>query len=267
MSVNKSATALIANETMEEIILESYLTNAMPTSNKFNLKKVYEHTGNNYYRLRNYIESNLYTISKEAIIITDNTHLLSDKAKEYVERLIKKAVYPENYKNNKIIYCIEKLFDYSYFTKEEQKFIELMSNELFSIIHNNVILHRISCKDLVGFLDLNRSPFLHTARQVYNDILQKKIHAGDNIMQYVKEHLTDIQVAEKLEKSCKYDYFFDSKGILKCDLDTNIKILIKNFLSTIIYDLVDHKAKITLLMKLNNKYPFLMSENVFDEYC
>lgn len=86
-------------------------------------------------------------------------------------------------------------------------------------------------------------------------------------MQYVKEHLTDIQVAEKLEKSCKYDYFFDSKGILKCDLDTNIKILIKNFLSTIIYDLVDHKAKITLLMKLNNKYPFLMSENVFDEYC
>ena len=71
--------------------------------------------------------------------------------------------------------------------------------------------------------------------------------------------MSDIQVAEKLEKSCRYDYFFDSNGILKCDLYTNKSILIKNFLNTIFYDFTDVKAKIILLLKLNNKYPFVIN--------
>lgn len=105
MYENKNAKAIIANGTMEEIILERYLSNTIPISNQFSLKKVYKYTGNDYYRLRNYIESNLYTISKDTINITDNKRLLSNKSKEYVERLIKKVIYPETYKNNKFIYC------------------------------------------------------------------------------------------------------------------------------------------------------------------
>ena len=63
-----------------------------------------------------------------------------------------------------------------------------------------------------------------------------------------------------------YDYFFDNNGILKCDLDTNINMLIKNFLNTIIYELIDNKAKTMLLLKLNSKYPFLISEKIFYEF-
>lgn len=78
--------------------------------------------------------------------------------------------------------------------------------------------------------------------------------------------MTDIQIAEKLEDSRKYDCFFDNYGILKCDLDTNKDILIKNFLSTILYDLTDDKSKTILLLKLNSKYPFLISEKIFYEF-
>lgn len=266
MFENKRAKALVANVTMEEIILERYLSNTIPISNKFSIKKLYKFTGHNYYRLRNYIESNLYTISKYTITITDNTQLLADQSKEYVERLIKKTIYLAKNINKKIVYFIAQLFDYSLFTKEEQKFIELMANELFLITESNEISRRISYKDLNGFLELNHGSFLRTVRQVYNDILQRKIRAGDNIMKYLKECLTEIEVAEKLEKSCKYDYFFDSNGCLKCDLVTNINILIKNFLSTIISGLTDDSAKIILLLKLNKKYPLLICEKVFDEY-
>lgn len=69
MYENKNAKAIIANGTMEEIILERYLSNTIPISNQFSLKKVYKYTGNDYYRLRNYIESNLYTISKDLLTL------------------------------------------------------------------------------------------------------------------------------------------------------------------------------------------------------
>lgn len=266
MYENKIAKALIANETIEKIILERHLFNAIPISNKFSLKKVSKYIGINYSRLQKYIESDLYTINKDTIYITENKQLLSDKSKKYIEDLIKEVIRPEKYKNNKFVYCIAKFFDNSYYSKAEQEFIDLMVNEFFAICNRNTISHRISFEDLIGFLNINHNPFQHTARQVYNDILQKKICAGDNIIKYIKEHLTDIQFTRQLEKSYKYDCFFDNNGILKCDLDTNINILIKNFLCTIIYGLTDNDAKIILLMKLNAKYPFLISEKIFDEY-
>lgn len=51
MYENKIAKALIANETIEKIILERYLFNAIPISNKFSLKKASKYTGTNYSRL------------------------------------------------------------------------------------------------------------------------------------------------------------------------------------------------------------------------
>lgn len=259
MFESKSAKALIATDKMNKIILERYLINDMPKSYKFELKKVYKYTGYKYLSLRKFVCSDLYTVSKETIDITCDAKLLSEKSKEYVSRLIKKIIYPSRHKNNKFVYLIDKVFDNSYFTEEEQKQIELMTNELLFIVDNNEILHNISFEDVCGFHYLNRRPFLYVARQVYNDILQKKIHAGDNIMEYIKTHLTEMQVAKELEKSRRYDYFFDDNGILKCDLDTNRSILIKNFLNTVIYDFTDDKAKIIMLFKLNSKYPFLRS--------
>lgn len=262
----KIAKAVVATEKMESIILERFLTNAMPKSKKFYLKQVYKYIGYRYYSLRNYIHSDIYTIGKDVIEVTDNTQLLCDKSKKYVERLIKKVIYPANHEHDKFVYLIAKLFDNSYFTDEEQKFIELMTNELFLIINHREISLRTSLKDLVGFYHINCHPFLCTTQKVYNDILHKKLQAGDNIMEYIKTNLTDSQVAVKLENSCKYDYFFDSNGILKCDLYINKNILIKNFLSTILYNLTDNISKTILLLKLNSKYPFLISEKIFYEF-
>lgn len=137
-----------------------------------------------------------------------------------------------------------------------------MTNELFLIINQNEIQHTITGKALFEFNNLNHRPFLCTAQKIYNDILQNKIHAGDSIIKYIKIKLTDKEVEERLEKSCKYDYFFDNNGILKCDLNTNKNILIKNFLNTIIYYLTDNVAKMIILLKLNNKYPFIKGETL-----
>ena len=266
MLETKSAKAFIATKILEQIILERFLTNALPKSKKLYLKQVYKYTGYEYYSLRNYIHSDIFTISKDVIKITDNTQLLSDKSKKYIEKLIKKAIYPANHEQDKFICLIAKLFNNSYFTYEEQNFIELMTNELFLLIDYCEISHRISYKDLIGFYHLNHHPFLCITRKIYNDILHKKLRAGENIMEYIKARMTDIQIAEKLEDSRKYDCFFDNYGILKCDLDTNKDILIKNFLSTILYDLTDDKSKTILLLKLNSKYPFLISEKIFYEF-
>lgn len=266
MSDSISAKAVVATGTMDEIILEKFLTKSMPKSNKFCLKQVYENTGFKFDNLRKYVYSDLFTIGKDTIDITNDMQLLSDKSREYIEQLIKKVIRPAKYENSKFNYMFAKIFDNSYFTDEEQKFIELITKEVFSIIDYNELSRKISIRDLFGFHYLNRPPFIHTARQVYNDILQKKIHAGDNIMEYIKTNLTDIQVTEKLETSCKYDCFFDNNGILKCDLVTNRNILIKNFLSMIFYGVNDNQAKTILLLKLNSKYPFLISENILCEY-
>jgi len=84
-------------------------------------------------------------------------------------------------------------------------------------------------------------------------------------MSYLSENLTDKEITERLEKSSKFDYFFDKDGILKCDLDTNKNILIKNFLNTVLYDFRDPRSQTALLLKLNNKYP-ITSEKIFNEY-
>ena len=199
------------------MIMERYLTNAMPKSKKFCLKRINRYTGYKYYSLRNYINSDLYTISKDAIYITDDIQLLSNKSKHYIETLIKNIVCPSQYKDNHCIANCLKLFDDSYFTEEEKNFVKQMTNELFLILDESEISYRTSLRDLYHFNYLNRRPFLFTARQVYNDILQKKICAGDMIIEYIKTYITDMQVTGILEKSCKYDYFFDSNGILKCD--------------------------------------------------
>jgi len=62
-----------------------------------------------------------------------------------------------------------------------------------------------------------------------------------------------------LEKSCRFDYFFDKNGILKCDLSTNTNILIKNFLNTVLYSFRDPRSRTILLQKLNSKYPILIN--------
>lgn len=263
MNVNISARALVANETMEKIILERFLSDTMPKFNKFSLTKICIYTDNNYYRLRNYIKSDLYKINTNTVDITDDTQLLSNRSKQYVEKLIKNVISPTKHKNDKFVCLIAKLYDNSYFTEEELNFIEMMTEEFCSIINYNKSSHRISVNDLIGFQDLNHSPFLNIAQQVYNNILQNNIHAGDNIIGYIKAQLTDVQVNDKLEKSRKYDYFFDSNGILKCDLKTDTNILIKNFLSTILSRFTDNTAKTILLLKLNNKYPLLITDKIF----
>ena len=72
---------------------------------------------------------------------------------------------------------------------------------------------------------------------------------------------------ERLKLSAEYDYFFDEKAILRCDLETNKNIFVKNILNTIISELSDIAVKIMLLVKLQNKFPFLIRDKVFNEFC
>lgn len=267
MSDKKSATAVTATKFLEDIILERYLINIIPKNRQYSFSTIKKLTGYNFLPIRGYIKSDLFAINEYSIEITDNTQLLLERSKNYCEKLIKKIVYPALYKYNDFIYRIERLLDSSYYTAEEKSFIDLILDKLFCIINNNIALKPISHKDLLEFNSIYSNGFNYVARDIYNAIIQKKLHAGDDILSFINHRLKDNNVkCAKLESSSKFDYFFTKDAILKCDLNTNINILIKNFLNLSFYNLSDTVTKVILLSKLNSIHPFLIKDKIFENF-
>lgn len=247
---------LQASALLSVIILEKYLAGILPETRLISMKELNKITDYNYVKLRKFLGNNYYRVKgKKFNIIADN-QLLAREAKSNCKYLIVELVIPsqpiDSFDNRVFLYIID-----SDFTVEEREFINLMLNDLIAVASIKEFSSQISERDLCDFNTLNANSFDQTAKKVYNDVLQKKLHAGDNIMEYLKTDLSDKEIAERLEKSCKFDYFFDKDGFLKCDLDTNKTILIKNFLNTLLYGFKDLRARNILLLKLNSKYPLL----------
>lgn len=263
MNCKKCSQALVAASVLTEIVLEKYVADILPKTRKISIKQLNEDTIFNYYKLRKYLGNNFYRVGRKTVNIIVDNQLLSEKSKGTCKRLILKLVIPSQFNKNSFENRVEKYIIDTDYTAEERDFIDLMLNELLSVASIKEFARHVSARDLFDFNSLNHNSFYHSAKKVYNDILQKKIHAGDNIMQYLKTNLTDTEIAERLEKSDKFDYFFDKDGILKCDLDTNRNTLIKNFLNTILYSFSDPSSRAILLQKLNSKYPLLTRAKIF----
>lgn len=258
--VQECSQALQASATLCNIIFEKYLADILSETRQIAMKELNEITIYNYIKLRKYLGNNIYRPKRKTIKIIADNQLLSEKSKSHSKYLISKLVLPSKFYNDSFENRVGRYITDKNYTAEEIEFIELMLNELLSIAGIKEFARQISARDLSDFNSLNDNSFYHSAKKVYNDILQRKLHAGDNIMKYLKTDLSDQEIAERLEKSCKFDYFFDKDGILKCDLEKNCNILIKNFLNTVLYSFKDQSSRITLLLKLNCKYPILIRE-------
>ncbi len=257
MNSKKCLQALQASMQLCDIILEKYLAGILPETRQLSMKELNKITIYNYIRLRKYLGNNYYrVIGKNIDIIADN-RFLSEHATNLCKRLILNLVIPSQFDKSRFEIRVEKNIIDTDYTAGERAFTDLMLNELLSVASAKEVTRRIPTKDLSDFNSLNNNSFYRSAKKIYNDILQKKLRAGNSIISYLSENLTKKQIAESLEKSCKFDYFFDKNGILKCDLDTNKKILIKNFLNTVLYGFKDPDSRTVLLQKLNDKYPVI----------
>lgn len=267
MYYKKDADANFAAGLLNDIILERYLIKFLPKNRQYSFQAIKKSTGYNFLYFRDYVNSELFTINKTTIDITDDERLLSKKSKSYCERLIKKLVFPANYKHDKYIYHIGRLFDNSYYSKNEKVFINLMLDELLRIINDDITIRPISRKDLLKYNLVFNNGFSYVARDIFNAIIRNELHVGDNLMPYIMQKITDKKdISEKLESSSEFDYFFNKNAVLQCDLDTNFNLLIKNFLNLSIYNFQDIFTRVTLLVKLHSKYSFLIRDKIFYEF-
>lgn len=256
----KCSYALRAAAVLSDIVIEKYFAGILPETRRISIKQLNKDTVYNYYKLRKYLGNNFYRVGIRTVKIIADKKLLSEKSKSICKRLVLKLVIPSQFDEQVFETRVEQYIIDTDYTAEERKFTDLMLNELLSVASIKKFPRRISEKDLYGFNSLNGNSFYDNAKNVYNGILQKKLRAGDNIMEYLSENLTDKEIAERLEKSIEFDYFFDKNGILKCDSDTRKDILIKNFLNTVLYSFSDPQSRTVLLEKLNSKYPVLISD-------
>lgn len=252
----KASYALQASMHLNEIILEKYIANTLPENRKIDMKELNAITNYNYYELRKYLGNNYYRVKGKTINVIADNQYLSEQSKLYCKRLILNLIPPSTEKdfNRPERYIIDA--DY---TAEEQEFINLMINEFLAVANCNEIEREIDINNLLYFNFLNNYFFKLDVKRVYNDILQNKLHAGDNIKSYFDtDNIIDLQFFNKLDIAEKFDCIFNKFYILKCDLETNKNILIKNFINTVLFDFDDISARISLLKKLNTKYPILI---------
>ncbi len=255
---SKYSQALQASIKLCDIISEKYLADILPETKQISMEELNQITIYNYISLRKYLGNNYYRVAGKNIDVIADNQFLSEQAKNLCKRLILKLVTPSQFDKDSFENRVQKYIMDIDFTADEREFIDLMLNELLSIANIKECSSKISTNDLLNFNLLNHNSFYYNARKVYNDILQKKLHAGDNIILYFADNLTASEIAYRLQKAEKFDYFFNKHGILKCDLQTNRNILIKNFLNSVIYSFNDPYSRATLLLKLNEKYPILI---------
>lgn len=250
--------ALQASATLNDIILEKFISGTLPVTRQISFAELYLITVYDYRKLKKYIGNKYYIAEKNYIKVIADDRLLAEYSKDYLKRCVLKLVMPskfsmDDYDNRREKYLIDK--DYS---QAELEFAYSIIEEILSLAKLDNLPDTISADDLYQFSLINGNNFYYAASRVYSDILQNRLHAGDNITSHLTEVFGKCDVAESLNDRCKFDCFFDKDGILKCDLKTNRETLIKNFINTALTDFCDINSKIAILQKLNAKYPILI---------
>ncbi len=147
---------------------------------------------------------------------------------EYNKCLIKKYILPSKYKQNQYAFHMRYLVDNKYYTIEENNF---MLKNFLTITDMDIFPNDTHIKDLLNFNFVNNNDFRHVSKEVYNAILQKKLRVGDSILPYINRVIKNKKLINtKLKMSSEYDFYFNENAILKCDLETIINNLTKNFL-------------------------------------
>lgn len=255
MSTEKLAQATIAMGDIEYTILENYLLKTLPKDNFFTFEYFKNITSLDFSRFWRYLKSDLFTIKKKKIIITENKQILNEHAKKYCKNLILKNIHPSKFRKDETMYLCSFFFG-NFYTDEENKFIDLLFDKFMEIFDFEIF--STPKNEILNFFTLNEHFFYQISFDIFNAILHKEIHIGDSILPYVTEFPNKTHFSLILEQSSKYDYYFDNKGILKCDLETNVNTLIKNILNTLVYKFYNFESKILFLSKMSSRYSFLI---------
>ena len=273
MNIMQETEAIIVCDLIEKIILERFLIKAIPQNRLIpneQLEKIIHSKIKRKYKI---LESKLFLLHKKVIEVTEDELLLTEKANGYIRGLIKKYVIPSRFAGNEELPGIAGIFDEQNYTNIEKSFIDFIFDSFISLTDINFspkkALTLESVKVLLNFNFVNNSQFRHFSKDIYNAILQGKLHAGDNLKSYIDKSYSndnEHEIQKRLKLSAEYDYYFDEKANLRCDLETNKNTFVKNVLNTIISELSDQAVKILLLVKLQNKFFFLIKVKVFDEF-
>lgn len=265
MHDKKLAAATVATGFLEDMILERFILGVLP--GEYSVQTIKKLTGYNFLSFKKYIVTDYFTLQGKIIKITNDTELLKKKSKTYCEKLVKKSVFPAKYEHDEFIYNIGRYHNENYYTQEEKRFIKLMLKELFCIIYDDIEIKITSPKKLLKYNLINNNCFKYVAVDIYNAIIRGKLRAGDNVMPFIMKTIKEENIISEKLKSCSvFDYLYDENAILKCDLNTNTNLLIKNFLNLTIYNFYDLFSRLILLMKLNSKYSFLISDKIFIDF-
>lgn len=257
-TVKLASQALRASATLSDIILEKFISGTLPETRLIGFDELYLITVYDYKKLKKFMGNNYYTFKGDYVKVTTDERFLAEYSRNYLKRCILTLVKPskfsiDDFNTRDAKYLIDK--DYS---ETELAFIYSMIDEILSVAKLDAPPCPISADDLFQFGAINDNIFYYCAMSVYNDILQDRLHAGDNIMSRLMEPFEDCETIHILNESCKFDYFFDKDGILKCDLKTNREILIKNFINSVLTNFNDVNSQLEILRKLNFKYPILI---------
>ena len=273
MNIKQETRALFASNLIDKIILERFLIRVIPKNRLIPYEQLERLTHLKIKGKYNLLESELFLIHKNNIEVTEDEQLLTEKANEHIRELIKKYVVPSRFAGNEELRGIAGQFDEQSYTIAEKSFIDFIFDNFISLFDINfrpkTVLTLESLKVLLNFNLVNNSQFRHFSKDIYNAVLQEKLHAGDNLQPYIDKSYKndDEHEFEKRSKlSTEYDYYFDEKANLRCDLETNKNTFVKNMLNTIISELSDLAVKILLLVKLQNRFPFLIRDKIFNEF-
>ncbi len=273
MSLQQEIWAMLASDSIDKIILERFLVKAIPKNRMISYKQLKKLTDLKIKRKYKLLKSELFSVHKNDIEVTENEQLLTENANEYIKALIKKYVIPSRFTGNTELRDIAGIFSEQYYTDTEKNFVEFIFHHFISLTDIDPrsvrALTLASRKVLLDFNLATNSHFRHFSKNIYNAILQGKLRAGDNLKQYIDKSYKnnhENEMEERLKSSAEYDYFFDEKANLRCDLETNKNILVKNILNTIISEFSDFAVKILLFVKLQNKFSFLIRDKIFNEF-
>lgn len=273
MNIQKETQAMLVSDMIDKIILERFLIKSIPKIRIIPYEQLEKLTHLKIKGLQRSLKSKLFISHKNDIEITENEQLLAGKANELIRGLIKKYVIPSQYTGGEELRDIAGVLDEQSYTDTEKNFIDFIFNTFISLTEINFSPKKVmtfeTIQVLLNFNLVNNSQFRHFSKDIYNAVLQAKLHAGDTLKPYIEKSYknnNENEIETRLKLSAEYDYYFDDKANLRCDLDTNKSVFIKNLLNTIISELNDLTVKLLLLVNLQNKYPFLIRDKIFSEF-
>ena len=270
MTIEELAMCYILSSHIGNIIIEKYIAKESPPDIAYVINNT--HWKKEQILFIKKYESDFFVIENDEIKVIADEQLLARSAKKHIMFAIKQNVYASKYAEKTFINNIGKLLDNKYYKRYELDFIDEVYNIFAEIsnIETDVGKNSLtfpSDKDLMRYQSINYHYFKNIARKIFNETIQGRLHAGDDIGGYIKPWKEKNREYFKtlLLYSHFYEWFFEPVGgklTLRCDLDTNRDLFIVSFINIVIYCFDDLAVQGKFLKQLHAKFGLIRRDFV-----